>query len=264
MINKGSESPEIGRIASENTSELGSKSSDAWFSATELANMQLPGMPRSDRRMRDVVEREQWPFRDVPSKGGKRGLKREYCPPPGVMALIREAQQGAPQTAHTYPTKPGGLNGDKPLQRQPAVYSPDDYVALPLYDVRAAAGGGVVPDSEHVVDFLHFKKAWLRTELRCSPDALYLIYVDGESMEPALSRGDVILVNSRDQSQGDGVYVLRMDGALLVKRLQRKPGGIIRVTSDNPAYEPFEVKAQEMEVNDFAIIGRVVWAGRRM
>ncbi|AAU90925.1 prophage MuMc02, peptidase, family S24 [Methylococcus capsulatus str. Bath] len=193
-------------------------------------------------------------------------MKREYQPPPEVLALIRQKLQGEPQAAHAYPTKPGGLNGDKHLQRQPAVYSPDDYVALPLYDVRAAAGGGVVPDTENVVDFLHFKKAWLRTELRSSPDDLYLIYVDGESMEPTLCKGDVILVNHRDKFQGrdGGIYVLRLDGALLVKRLQRKMGGIIKVTSDNPVYEPFEVGAQDLDRADFSIIGRVVWAGRRM
>lgn len=246
---------------SDMTSDFGVKNSEEFFPVSRLARFDLDGYPTSERAWATLVKREGWNYREVPCRGGHR---RDYQPPPEVLALIRQKQQRESPASTAYPTKPGGLNGDKPLQRQPAVYSPDDYVALPLYDVRAAAGGGVVPDSEHVVDFLHFKKAWLRTELHCSPDALYLIYVDGESMEPALSRGDVILVNSRDQSQGDGVYVLRMDGALLVKRLQRKPGGIIRVTSDNPAYEPFEVKAQEMEVNDFAIIGRVVWAGRRM
>ncbi|MDO8414172.1 MAG: helix-turn-helix transcriptional regulator [Gallionellaceae bacterium] len=140
----------------------------------------------------------------------------------------------------------------------------NDYVSIPLYDVHAAAGGGALVDAEHVVDVLHFKQEWIRAELRASPDDLYLIHVDGESMEPTLRPGDIILVDKRDHSQArDGIYVLRMNGTLLVKRLQRLPGGVIKVTSDNAAYSPFEINASNAD-DGFAIIGRVVWSGRRM
>jgi phage repressor protein C with HTH and peptisase S24 domain len=56
--------------------------------------------------------------------------------------------------------------------------------------------------------------------------------------------------------------VSRYDGLLQVKRLQRQPKGIIRVTSDNPAYDPFSVNLQD-DATDFAIVGRVVWVGRK-
>lgn len=139
-----------------------------------------------------------------------------------------------------------------------------DYVSIPLYDVHADAGDGAVVDSELVVDVLHFKQEWLRAELRASPADLYLINVDGESMEPTLRPGDIILVDNRDQAQArDGIYVLRMANTLLVKRLQRLPGGVIKVSSDNPAYSPFEIHADNVD-EGFAIIGRVVWSGRRM
>jgi len=147
----------------------------------------------------------------------------------------------------------------------PPVVDEAGYAAIPLYDVRAAAGGGAVVDQEQAVDFLHFKQEWIRQELRASPSDLYLIYVDGESMEPTLRPGDIILVDHRDQAQArDGVYVLRLDGTLLVKRLQKLPGGIIEVTSDNPAYKSFTLKLAEMKEQNFDIIGRVVWTGRRM
>lgn len=138
------------------------------------------------------------------------------------------------------------------------------YMAVPVYDVRAAAGSGAMVEAEEVVDFLHFKQEWIRAELHAQPADLSLIYVDGESMEPMLRPGDVILINRSDQAvTREGIYVLRMDGALLVKRLQRKPGGVIKVSSDNPAYDPFEVKPDQATA-DFAVIGRVVWSGRRM
>lgn len=60
----------------------------------------------------------------------------------------------------------------------------------------------------------------------------------------------------------DGIYVIRLKGTLLVKRLQRLPGNILKIISDNHSYEPYSIDLTK-EHRDFAIIGRVVWAGRR-
>ncbi len=140
-----------------------------------------------------------------------------------------------------------------------------DMVAIPLYDVRAAAGHGALPAETPHSDVLHFNEAWIRQELRASPEDLYLIYVDGESMEPTLRSGDVILLDRRaTKPDREGIYILRMDGMLLVKRLQALPGASVKVSSDNPAYEPFILMLADMESQDFAILGRVVWSGRRM
>jgi hypothetical protein len=46
-------------------------------------------------------------------------------------------------------------------------------------------------------------------------------------------------------------------------RLQRQPKGVIRLTSDNPAYDLFSVSLQD-EGTDFVIVGRVVWVGRKL
>ena len=140
------------------------------------------------------------------------------------------------------------------------------YVYLPLYDLRAAAGtGSVVDDGEHQVDVLAFKEDWIRRELRATPADLRLIYVEGDSMEPDLRAGDIVLVDHTDTvGRREGIYVIRMDGSLLVKQLQRLPGGVVKLTSRNSAYEPFTVPAERLEEhNGVAVIGRVVWACRR-
>ena len=140
-------------------------------------------------------------------------------------------------------------------------------VYLPLYDVRAAAGrnNGIVSNGEHVADVLAFKEDWIRRELRAAPDDLRLIYVEGDSMEPDLRANDIILVDHTDTAaRSDGIYVIRMEDALLVKQLQRLPGGLIKVISRNPAYEPFTVAVEKVQAqNGFGIVGRVVWACRR-
>ena len=69
--------------------------------------------------------------------------------------------------------------------------------------------------------------------------------------------------HSDNTAKRDGIYVLRMDGALLVKRLQRLPGGIIKVGSDNPLYDPFEIDLSKIG-DTVSVIGRVVWTGRRL
>lgn len=142
----------------------------------------------------------------------------------------------------------------------------DAYVDIPLYDVKASAGAGALVEHERIVDFLAFKAEWIRVELRATPKDLYLIHVDGESMEPTLRPGDMILVDHRGAVSvpRDGIYVMRLGDTLLVKRLQRLPGNALEVTSDNPAYKPFTLKLDQMEQENMDIIGRVVWCGRRM
>src|SRR3546814_2525614 len=66
---------------------------------------------------------------------------------------------------------------------------------------------------------------WLRG-LGADPRALSIIRVAGDSMAPTLIDGDDILVDGGDAAGRlrDGIYVLRMDDALMVKRIARAPG----------------------------------------
>ena len=86
-------------------------------------------------------------------------------------------------------------------------------------------------------------------------------------MEPTLRSGDVVLVDHREKSVArieEGVYVLRTDDSLLVKRLQLLPGGAFEAHSDNPAYHPFAFTTADIADGQVTIIGRVVWAGHQM
>lgn len=139
------------------------------------------------------------------------------------------------------------------------------YIALPLYnDVRAAAGNGAINGTEHADDALMFKEDWIRLELGARPQDLCLIRVSGDSMEPTLRAGDVILVDHRAcRPDREGIYILRLDEMLLVKRVQALPGGVIKVSSDNAAFDSWTLKLADIDTN-VAIIGRVVWSGRRL
>lgn len=158
------------------------------------------------------------------------------------------------------------LTAEEPGHAGPAyggAATPEGYAAVPLYNgVTAAAGHGALPDTETADDALIFKEHWIRSELNARPSDLFLIRVSGDSMEPTLRAGDVILIDHRMQRPDrEGIYIIRMDGMLLVKRVQALPGGVLQITSDNPAFSPWQLRQAEME--GVAIIGRVVWAGRR-
>lgn len=66
------------------------------------------------------------------------------------------------------------------------------------------------------------------------------------------------------QKHINGIYVLRFNGELLVKRLQFTMSNTIKVISDNKAYDTEEINPEQLTGTDLEIIGRVVWSGQRM
>jgi hypothetical protein len=140
---------------------------------------------------------------------------------------------------------------------------PGNLIGVPWLSVGASAGPGAITDSEHAGAHFAFDAKWLRTVGAGDPKRLSIIRVEGDSMEPTLANGDEILVEAvggRERLR-DGIYVLRMDDALVVKRLALNPAGKrVSITSDNPAYPSWP----DCPIKSVDIVGRVVWAGRRI
>ncbi|MEI9849673.1 MAG: S24 family peptidase [Sphingomonas sp.] len=137
--------------------------------------------------------------------------------------------------------------------------APAGLVEVPRLDVGASAGPGGLVEGEARRRPGALDPGLLR-QLGVRPAAASMIRVEGESMEPTLAHGDEILVD-RDRRRLDmraALFVLRIDGAVMVKRL-RALGGDVEVLSDNPAFAPRLCGAEEVEV-----IGRVVWLGRSL
>lgn len=139
------------------------------------------------------------------------------------------------------------------------------YVSVPLYNnVQAAAGAGALVGEEIADGFMRFSEEWLRVELGARLRDLCLIRSTGDSMEPTFRSGDVLLVDRRATNPDrEGIYIMRSGASLLVKRLQLLPGRRVRVFSDNPLYQPYELLVSELGGDDVQVIGRVVWSGRR-
>jgi phage repressor protein C with HTH and peptisase S24 domain len=129
--------------------------------------------------------------------------------------------------------------------------------------VRASAGPGAIPYEEAGKPYLAFDEAWLKALTASPASRLSIIRVEGDSMAPTLNAGDDILVDLGDCADRlrDGIYVLRADDALVVKRLALHPvGRRVTVQSDNPAYPDWP----DCSIDEINCIGRVIWAGRKI
>ena len=138
-----------------------------------------------------------------------------------------------------------------------------DLVRVPRLSVGASAGHGSHVGAEKAFGHIAFDPQWLRRLGGSSPGRLRFIGVQGDSMSPTLSDGDDILVDEGDGTERlrDGIYVLRAEDSLMVKRVALSPANrTITIKSDNPAYPDWV----GCDISTIAIIGRVIWAGRRV
>jgi phage repressor protein C with HTH and peptisase S24 domain len=121
-------------------------------------------------------------------------------------------------------------------------------------DVNASAGGGGdIQSEEHediklpqtFIDLLGGEREINNIEA---------IRVSGDSMEPTFSYHDVIFINKqkRDLRRG-GVFTIRTEHGLFLKRINKRIDGKIDIISDNKEYVTLTLEPNEIE-----LIGRVV------
>lgn len=132
----------------------------------------------------------------------------------------------------------------------------NDVVMIPRYSVRASAGNGANVLNEEPIGYMAFMREWIdRHELDAT--ALFVIGITGDSMEGKLYANDSILVNRKIHDiSGGSVYVFRQDNDLLIKYLQRMPGDVLRVSSENQAYPSYDID-MNIHADSVEIIGQV-------
>ena len=152
---------------------------------------------------------------------------------------------------------------DEQILGGPANAVIDGMVEFPILDVQASAGFGAVAASENAQTRFGFDERWLRSLTSAKSATLSIVRVMGDSRDPTLDEGDEVLVDASDHASRlrDGIYVLRADDTLVVKRVAIKPGGNqITIASDNPAYPTWH----DMERSEVHVVGRVIWFGRAL
>ena len=174
----------------------------------------------------------------------------------GVPRRLREEERGKLARYFGIPeTLLGGPVGETP--------SADGLVSVKRHPVMVSAGPGAIVTEELGKPYFAFDERWLKALTPSAPSNLSIVRVEGDSMAPTLNAGDDILVDLGDCGDRlrDGIYVLRADEALVVKRLAFHPAGRrVTVQSDNPAYPDWP----DCDIEDLHCIGRVIWAGRKI
>ncbi|XQE65809.1 XRE family transcriptional regulator [Pseudomonas sp. P3C3] len=140
-----------------------------------------------------------------------------------------------------------------------AVVEDDAHAFIPLYDARCSAGHGSWNERARVLTQLAFTKYSLRKK-GLNPANLSCLRNDGDSMKGLIEDDDTVMIDeSRNTLEGEGVYVILLDDHLYAKRLQRQFDGSVSIISENKAYHDMLVPKEQLA--ELQIIGRVVWAG---
>lgn len=135
-----------------------------------------------------------------------------------------------------------------------------DFALIPGYNVQVSAGNGSIPGNEEPTRRLAFRHRWLKYRGLNEKD-LVMVFTKGDSMEPTIADNNTLMVDTSDTDPQDGgIYVIRNDGHLLVKRTQIAPGQGVWLISDNKEYDKLLVQFDKTE--DLEVIGKVVWIGK--
>lgn len=148
---------------------------------------------------------------------------------------------------------------------QPPAADPDEFANIPLHAASLAAGGGHENGLEAVIDYLSFRRDWLR-KIGVVPSNAVMARVEGDSMEPTIWAGDMVLIDrakkevpvrkGNTKKGRSPVYAILDDGHARVKRIERPAEDQILLLSDNPNYSPEFAKIETL-----SIIGKVMWWG---
>ena len=203
-------------------------------------------------RWRDGLSRA--PFDGIVQLCQASGLSIEW------MATGKGPRDSAAMTNHDAP----GLDDREDLAMQiqdSAALAGNSMVMLPRLDVEAAAGAGAVVASEYVAEMIAFSAAWLR-ERHITPRTARILTARGDSMEPTIRDGDLLIVDTSIETAVDnGIYCIAYDGVLLVKRLFMIRNGGLIISSDNKIAGRDE-EIGPHDVPEVDIKGRVMWYGR--
>ncbi|TKI69830.1 phage repressor protein [Sulfurimonas crateris] len=121
-------------------------------------------------------------------------------------------------------------------------------------DVNASAGGGADTDEGEAQGIEIPQEFVMMLDGERELKNIEAINVSGDSMEPTFSYNDIVFINrSKTDLQRGGVFTIRTDGGLFIKRIQKRIDGKIDIISDNQVYS-----TQTLDPSEIEVIGRVV------
>lgn len=132
-----------------------------------------------------------------------------------------------------------------------------DLIEIPLISLKLSAGkpGFEIASQETSKHPIFFQREWCSSH-GYRPEALFALHVLGQSMEPSLWDGDLVIINAAHSMPVDGeVFALNHEGTLLIRRMKRDAGQWLAV-SDNPDQRRHSPKHCTPDVK---ILGKVIF-----
>ena len=93
----------------------------------------------------------------------------------------------------------------------------------------------------------------LNRDLIRHPLATFYIRVEGDSMEPKIQTGALIIVDRMAETKDEDIIVARIGSEFMVKKLHIEKDGRIWLLSENTTYQPIQIT----ESMDFEVWGKV-------
>jgi phage repressor protein C with HTH and peptisase S24 domain len=137
-----------------------------------------------------------------------------------------------------------------------------DFASVDVLELRVSAGPGTFAAHESAKYQVMFRKDWLHSVTSAPLEKLFVLEADGTSMAPTINHGDHLLIDvTQTDARREGIYVIRWGEVLNVKRLTIDPSRRqVHVTSDNPSHPA----SKPVKPDEIAVLGRVIWIGRRV
>lgn len=173
---------------------------------------------------------------------------------------MRVTPQGA-SYVFEHKVEPLQVSGPAPVP-DTLVCADCELVMVPMVEARLSAGNGSFEVGEDVERRYAFRTDFLLR--KGAPSSMVLMRVDGDSMEPYVLNGDVVLIDQSQREPRPGkVYAVGVEDLVYLKVVNAAPGKLV-LTSHNAAYPPLEVDARGDLADGIRIIGRAVWVGREL
>ncbi len=177
----------------------------------------------------------------------------------GDASLDNPAHGGRPASGTAIRTAPPGLLSLRGAPSLPDAEAPSIEVAMvPLVAASLSAGSGSLESEGDVLDYFAFHHHWLCR--KGNPEQMVLMKVHGDSMEPAICHGDMVLIDQgKTKIYGHTIYAVGVNEEIYVKQVETLPGNRMLLRSLNERYTPIEVDLRGDMADSVRIIGKVIW-----
>ncbi len=144
---------------------------------------------------------------------------------------------------------------------EPTPSNEEERFHMSIREIESSTGAEASADNDGVRTTLQFSVRWLR-ERGLRPSSCRMIRMRGESMEPTLPNGSVILVDlATEHPKAGRIFVIRTGDGLIVKRLARNTKVGWMLESDHPQRSLWPTQPWP---EDGEIVGEVRWVGRSL